>query len=724
MNPIVMILLLLSGFGAFGWSACRRWKLLRIGAPAARFDRIGERLAATWRFAFAQKRMHRYRWAGLAHQFIFLGFVVLLLRSLILFARGFISDPHFGYWLFDAGTTLGNLYALLKDVFAVLVIFGVLVFFYYRVVKRLPRMTLSGEGLVILGIIFVMMVADIAYDGATLALQHSAVSIQLSATPPSPPSQGGAGGDHSSRITHDSSLSLWEPAGSVAAMILDGLSPGALHAVRHLGYWTHVSLVLIFLNLLPYSKHFHIITAVPNVFLQNLDPPGRLEPIRDLEGKVERGETLGVARIEQFTWKGLLDTYTCTECGRCSDNCPATRTGKMLSPKHFMLDLRDHLYSRQEEFLAASRTPHASGGPESSHASTVPAQIDLVGAIINPEVIWACTTCRACEEECPVFISYVDKFIDLRRHLVQEKGEFPGDLQSAFRGMENAGNPWGLSAEDRLAWAKGIDVPLLADKADAEYLFWVGCAPAYDERARKIARATAQLLNRAGVSYAVLGPEETCNGDPARRAGNEFLFQMLAQSNCETLNARNVKKIVTVCPHCFNTLANEYPDFGGKFEVIHHSQLLARLVREGRLNPRGRVQAKVVYHDACYLGRYNGVYDDPRAMLRSIPGVELVEAADSRDRGMCCGAGGAQMFKEEEKGLVRVNIRRTEQLLEALEAPNRPNSETAKPDGRTIASACPFCMRMLTDALGQKDRDDVKQLDIAEVLLCSVATGN
>ena len=380
---------------------------------------------------------------------------------------------------------------------------------------------------------------------------------------------------------------------------------------------------------------------------------------------------------------------------------PANRTGKELSPKQATVDLRDFLYKHESALIASKGKKDGNGEP-------APHQTDLVGEVIELDVVWACTTCRACEVECPVFISYVDRFVDLRRYLVQEKGEFPHDLQVAFRGLEGAGNPWNLPAEDRLAWAEGIDVPLISDKPDAEYLWWVGCAPSYDDRAKKVSRAMAQLLNRAGVSYAVLGPEETCNGDPARRAGNEFLFQILAQANVEVLSGYGVKKIITVCPHCYNTLKHEYPDFGGHYEVIHHGDLLARMVREGRLQPKNRVDARVVFHDSCYLGRYNDIYEPPRDVLRAVPGVQLVEAGDDcRDRGMCCGAGGAQMFKEEEKGDKRILILRTEQLLDA-----QPN---------TIASACPFCMRMLSDGLGLKDReDDVRQLDIAEILWQSV----
>lgn len=666
-----MSLVLLLGFGIFAWSASRRWRLMTVGGGPNRFDQVGKRLAGTFRYAFAQEKMRRYPLAGAAHMLIFSGFCVLLLRSLILWGRGF--DSQFNLWFLGVGQPLGNVYSLLKDVFAVLVILGTLVFVYYRVIKKLGRMTMSTEALVILAIILTMMVSDILYDAADI-LRHSSTAESQSAA----------------------HFNIWEPAGSVVASVLSpmGFSDGILNVIRHAGFWTHAVLVLVFLNILPYSKHFHIITAIPNVYLRDIDPPGRLAPIEDLEGKVEREETLGVARIDQLGWKAALDLYTCTECGRCTDFCPAANTGKILSPKQFTVDLRNNLYERQTEFLTKDKSEHE--------------PIDLVGPVINPDVLWACTTCRACEQECPVMISYVDKFVDLRRYLVQEKGEFPQDLATAFRGLENSGNPWGLPAQQRTEWMEGLEVPRLDDNPGAEWLLWVGCGPAFDEKARKTARAVAQLLTHAGVDYAVLGGEESCTGDPARRAGNEFLFQILAQSNVEVLTAHNVRKIIAICPHCFNSFKNEYPDFDGHYEVVHHTDLLAKLIRDGLLKPTKAIDSNVVYHDSCYLGRYNEIYDAPREVLKSIPGLTVLEPKETRDRGMCCGAGGAQFFKEEEEGTERVNVARTRQLTET--------------GADAIASACPFCMRMLTDGLAAQDNEKVSQQDIAELLLESVGS--
>ena len=706
MNPIVMTILLLAGWGAFAYSAVRRWRLLMIGAPAPRFDRPGERLARMWKYAILQVRMRRYPLAGVAHMLIFLGFAVLLPRTLVLWGRGF--DPAFDLWILGTDHAFGKIYAFLKDVFAVLVICGTFVFFYFRLVKRLPRLTHSGEGLLILGIIITMMIADIIYDGAALARA-------------------------------DSPFILYEPAGSLAAQALQVLPDGTLAFLSQAGFWTHSTLVLIFLNLLPYSKHFHIITGVPNVYLQSLEPVGRLPNIVDIDGKLEREETLGIRRISQFSWKSILDFYTCTECGRCSDHCPATKTGKKLSPKHFTLDLRDFLYKNEKALVSAKTNGHGGaalgdatqseaptvagadhpvsgfdqgpdtiGGPQGEFGATGNGKADpfrdLVDGVIDPEVLWACTSCRACEQECPVFITYVDKIVDMRRYLVQERGEFPPQLQSAFRGLETNANPWNFAAADRGHWSEGMDIKLLAENPDVPVLFWVGCMPSFDERAKKITQATARLMQQAGVDFAILGAEEQCTGDPARRAGNEYLFQMFAKANVEVLNNYGVDKkiVVTTCPHCFNTLLNEYPNFGGRLNVVHHTTFLSGLLAEGKLKPARKLDRKVVFHDSCYLGRYNEVYEAPRQALRSI-GLTVLEPAATRDRGMCCGAGGAQMFKEEEHGTERVNIARTEQLLET------------QPDA--VASACPFCMRMLTDGLASKSRENLPQLDISELLL-------
>jgi Fe-S oxidoreductase len=801
MNPTMMLTLLVSAWAAFAWSANRRWQLLKVGRSENRLDNIGRRLKMLYEYALVQKKMNYYPLAGTAHKLIFLGFSVLLLRSLILWGRGF--DPAFNFGIFGQnpvnvpllGTVpLGLIYEFLKDVFATLVLLGTAVFLYYRLIRPQKRMSLHPEGLLILAIISTMMVADMLYDGASIVLHHGYRSFGCD-NPSSDLAE--ACGQARTVLAHlpqpssggeEVAYAFWpSPAGSLVALLLKGTGLKELVFLAHAGFWTHSALVLIFLNLLPHSKHFHIITSLPNAFTADITPPGRMRPMAETGEKLMEAvgaasektdpleDPVGVARIEHFTWKAILDFYTCTECGRCSDHCPAHRTGKVLSPKHFTLDLRDHLYGREVEFLYRPGGPagnqrdgqahadhgaghggnghatnghahgvghdHAHGGGNgqgASHAhdthghgghgdddhdghghhepvypenpnplpevASVP--IDLVPNVIHPDVLWACTTCRACEEQCPVMISYVDKITDMRRNLVLIKGEFPAELQKPFQGMEVNGNPWNLARVDRAGWADGLSIPLMSEHPKAPVLFWVGCAASYDDRAKKIARATAKLMKAAGVEFAILGQEETCTGDPARRAGNEYLFMALAEQNVATLNGYKeqggARTIVTSCPHCFNTLLNEYPDLGGKFEVVHHSDFLLGLVMEKKLHPRKKVESKVVFHDSCYLGRYNDVYDPPREILRRIPGVTLVEASMSRSTGLCCGAGGAQMWMEEQNK-DRMNVRRTLQLVET--------------EAKVIASGCPFCMTMLTDGLkSQSLEEEIRQLDVAEML--------
>jgi Fe-S oxidoreductase len=792
-----MLTLIFAALAMFAWSASRRWQLLQVGRPAARMDNVAVRLKGTWRYAFRQEKMDYYNPAGWAHKLIFIGFVVLLLNTIMLWGRGFYAP--FNLWVFGPSQPLGAAYDFAKDMTASGVVVGTLVFFYYRLVARPRRMALSGEGLLIIAIIFTMMIADMVYNGAALVLSSQKQGLCDAATRVATAKQCAAiaaivapfGVEH-----FDGAWSPWPaPAGSAFAALLHGASPGALVFFARAGFWTHSALVLLFLNLLPHSKHFHVITAIPNVFTRSLRPAGRLEPMAENAEKLmetvgaaaEAADPLalpvGVARIDHFSWKSILDFYTCTECGRCSDNCPAHRTGKILSPKHLTLALRDHLYGREVEVTRSDRKKDEPLAP-----------VNLVADVIHPDVLWACTTCRACEEQCPVLISYVDKIVDMRRNLVMVKGEFPHELGKPFQGMEVNGNPWNLSRMDRSAWSDGLGVPTMSDKPTAPVLFWVGCAASYDDRAKKIARATAKLLKQAGVDFAILGQEESCTGDPARRAGNEFLFAMLAEGNAATLNGYRAQggatTVVTTCPHCFNTLRNEYPDFGVTLEVVHHSDYLLGLLAEGKLEPKNPVRGRVVYHDSCYLGRYNGVYDPPREILRRIPGVELVEPEYwTKQRGLCCGAGGAQMWMEEQNH-DRVNVKRTLQLIDALgtarsksadpnenlgtarsksadpnenlgtarsksadpnenpgtarstsadpnENPGTARSTSADPnappsaggDGapshaaeeapaeKTIASACPFCMTMLTDGIKSKSLEDsIKQLDVAELL--------
>jgi Fe-S oxidoreductase len=695
MNPLLMAALLLGLWGLFAFSAVRRWNLLRTGAPTwePRTDRLPERIRAVITFALMQKKMPNYALAAFGHYLIFVGFAVLLLRTLVLWGRGF--DPTFNLFFLGPDALAGIAYGFIKDVLALLVIAGASIFVYLRAVRREKRMTLSGEGLLILGIIISMMLADLSYDGAALVLNERALAECQAATGPHCAAVAELIAPLGTGSRELGARALSEPGATLFGFLFSGAGTGALVWIARLGFWTHSTLVLVFLNILPYSKHFHIITAVPNVFFGDLTPRGRLRPIAEnteaLMAKVEKATEaedlsaarIGYMRLPHFSWKDNLDFYTCTECGRCSDNCPAFLTGKLLSPKQLILDLRNELYAR------SSPTK------------------DLVPEPIKPEVLWACTTCRACEEQCPVNITHVDKIVQMRRHLVTIKGEFPAELNKPFEGMEGNGNPWNLARMDRTNWTEGLEVRHMKDKPNAPVLFWVGCAASYDDRAKKIARATAKLFTQAGVDFAILGDEETCTGDPARRAGNEYLFSMLAETNAATLNGYKeqggIRQIVTTCPHCFNTLAREYPDFGAKFEVVHHTDFLLGLIAQKKLVPKQGVSGRVAYHDSCYLGRYNDGYASPRAVLESIPGVELVEVEHfNKKKGLCCGAGGAQMWMEEQNK-DRVNVKRTLQLLDT--------------GAKTIASACPFCMTMITDGVkAQSKEEEVRNLDISELL--------
>jgi len=699
MNPPMMLGALAIFLGLFAWSATRRFQLLLSvrGKPREIIGADGDDLVCRVRamlvYALGQKKMPNYRAAGIAHIFIFSGFAVLLLRTLLLWGRGFDASFDF-FGLLAHGTFLGDAYSVVKDVFATLVVLGASVFVYYRTIKRERRMTLGSEGLLILFIIITMMLADILYDAASILQQDAALGVRTHFIPV-------------------------EPLGSTLAIVLQSfkLSQPVVTVLQHFGFWWHSLFVLIFLNILPYSKHFHIITSFPNAFAAPQAPRGQLPMIDDLEGRIEREEAIGIARIEDISKKSVLDAYTCTECGRCSDNCPATRTGKLLSPKHLMISLRDHLYASEPRLVHSATSPAKSvtpgtvelgyNAPKGAYFNTGEA-VDIVPHVMHQDVIWACTTCRACEEQCPVLISFVDKIVDLRRDQVINKTAFPEELQKPFSALEVNANPWNLPAEDRAEWCQGLEIPFLAERPAAPVLYWVGCAASYDDRAKKIARATARLLQKAGVDFAILGSEERCTGDPARRGGHEYLFQLLAQSNVETLNGYEAhkKKIITACPHCFNTLFNEYPQFGGQFDVIHHSEYLLQLVREGKLEPTGRMENRIVYHDSCYLGRYNDVYDAPRDVLRAIPGVELLEVPYwTRNKGLCCGAGGAQMWMEEQNK-DRVNNKRALQLIDT--------------GADTVASGCPFCSTMLGDGLKAQQAEQIAQLDIAEVLERSV----
>jgi Fe-S oxidoreductase/nitrate reductase gamma subunit len=495
----------------------------------------------------------------------------------------------------------------------------------------------------------------------------------------------------------------WSFIGYPIATLIDGSS--SLHGAHQIWWLAHVGAFMVFLIMLPITMMRHMFTSPLNMYLRDRErPKGAMRPMPNLmETELE---SFGAATIEDFTWKQLMDTDACTMCGRCTSVCPAHATGKPLDPREIVLKVG--------EVMAASGTPEVS--PPISLSGEITINSNSVFDRVSAEEVWACTSCKACDEICPVNIEILDKILDMRRHLTLMESNFPTELGAAFRGMENSGNPWGMSQADRAAWTAKVDddIPIVdgSEAFDHEFLYWVGCAGSFDDKNQKVTQAMAKLLKRADIDFAILGPSENCTGDPARRSGNEYIFQMLAMQNVETLNGMGVKKIITQCPHCFNTLMNEYPQLGGHYEVVHHSQFLEWLIDQGKLDLRdAKLEERVVYHDSCYLGRHNDVYLAPRNVIGSLAGIEVVEASANGTKGMCCGAGGARMWMEETIG-TKVNDARSEQLVET--------------GASRIATACPFCYIMIDDGvkgLG-KEEDEVKVADIAMHLVEALEKGD
>jgi Fe-S oxidoreductase len=686
---------------AFAVAGRRLWWLYRLGRagqPAPeRIEAVREHPARDAQTelteVLGQRKLLKWSVPGIAHFMTFWGFIILILTIIEaygdLFSRRF-AIPGIGHW-----AAIG----FLEDLLAVAVLAGIVTFAAIRVrtdPKREGRSSrFAGShtraAWLVLALIFLVI--------ATLLLSRGA-QINTAVFP----------------YAHDAFAS------QIVGHWLHPLGLTANKALETTFLLAQLAVVLGFLVVVTYSKHLHIALAPVNVlFSRRPDGLRALQPMRsggkvlDFEEADPDTDIFGRGKIEDFTWKGMLDMATCTECGRCQSQCPAWATGKPLSPKMLILDLRDHAFAKAP-YLLASSDEEREKLPESVKAE---AERPLVGdsaanGVIDPDVIWSCTNCGACVEECPVDIEHIDHIGDLRRHQVLIESAFPTEAASMLKNLENKGDPWGMGEARRLEWAEGLDfeVPVVDGRIgeDVEYLFWVGCAGALEDRARKTTRAIAELLHTAGVSFAVLGPAETCTGDPARRIGNEFVYSMLAQQNIETLNEAGARTIVASCPHCFNALANEYPQLGGNYEVIHHTQLLARLVSQGRLTPVSPVAEKITYHDPCFLGRHNRIFTAPREIMEQVPGVQAQEMHRCKERGFCCGAGGARMWMEERIGK-RIN---TERIEEAL---------GTNPD--TISTGCPYCLVMLGDAISAKKssgeaKESLEVVDVAQLLVRSV----
>ncbi len=691
----LFVLVALLAFGFFFYNAQRLISYLLIGRPEDRTDHPATRLRNLFTIGIAQSKILRDPVAGAMHAAVFWGFLVLTAGTIEIFIQGVF--PAFSYAFLPA--PLYALYVVSQEVFAFAVLGAVAWLFYRRLVIR-PR-RLQGDhleqmdALIILSLIAALMITLFFVNAFAIVSASPAAQLTGAANPLRVVSRG-------------------------LAAVLATVPPTTADQWHTIMWWAHVLLVLGFLNYLPYSKHLHVITSLPNTYLSNTSGPGPSGHgvMRPMDLEAEGVEQFGAADVEHLTWKNLLDGYSCTECGRCTAACPANITGKALSPRKIVMNVRERLLEKAPllvgdvDELAHPALVHGEGQAAATETPDAILENRLLDHYITEEELWACTSCRACVQECPVSIDQLDVIMELRRDLVLMESRFPPEIQPVFQSLERNGSPWAFSPADRADWARGLDIPTMAECVAAgrrpEVLFWVGCMGSFDDRAKKITVAFARIMQAAGIDFAILGQEESCNGDPARRLGNEYLYQTLAKGMVERLNDYGVTTVVTICPHCFHQIGNEYPQLGGHYDVIHHSAYIERLLSEGRvpLADDGGAHQTVVYHDSCYLGRYNDVYDQPReAIRRALRVVTLVEPPRSRDRGLCCGAGGGRMWMEERTGK-RINAERTEELLST--------------GAEVIASACPFCMTMLSDGVAAASAP-VPVYDIAEVVASRLA---
>lgn len=637
---VLVLLLFLSDHFAL-WS---------MGKGDNRFDKLGKRMWSLILYAFGHWRIIKHPYPGIMHVFIFFGFLVLFIGSLV------ATPADFGLQYFEG--SFYRWFSLITDVFGILLIVGTLMAFYRRYVMKPDRLDSMLDDVVTLCLLLAVSITGFLVEGFRMAVLE---------------------------LPGHSDWAIWSPAGFLVAKASFGLGEQVNLALHVAFWWLHLLLTLALVVYVGVSKLSHVLLAPVNIFFRSFRPKGALKPIPDLE----TAETYGASSIGDFTWKQLLDADACTRCGRCQDACPAYASGKPLSPKKLIQDIKTVLFEQGSPVLGFSAwKPKNSGGA-------------LIGDGVSEEEIWSCTTCGACQEQCPIYVEHIDKIVEMRRNLVLMESRFPDTAMGALKSMETRGHPWRGTLHSRTEWASGLDVKELSDDVQAEILYWVGCTAALEDRNMKVAAAIARILKAAGVDFGVLGAEERCCGDPARRIGNEYLFQIMAQQNIETLKQRNVTKIITSCPHCFNTLKNEYPELGGSFEVVHHTQFISELLKNGRLKLSRSLDLKATYHDSCYLGRHNGIYQAPRRVLDAIPGIKTVEMKRSRQNGFCCGGGGGRLWMEETG--TRISHLRLDDVLGVKAG--------------VVGTACPYCIQMFEDAIKAKGvEESVKAWDLAELV--------
>lgn len=643
------IFLVLMILVVFCWGVYRRARMWRIGKAADRSDHMWRRIKSLFVDGIAHRRVLQELYPGTLHLMIFLGFMVPFVVIILT------------QFMFTLPQGIAKPISLVLDIVAVLAVLCLLLILYRRYVSRPSRLDNRPDDLVALILILCILLTGLILE-----------SLRLSVI----------GGD----------VRAWAPVGHILAVLLNsvGFATQTKSLLAMIVFRIHFFLVLGTIAYIPYSKLFHVISSPMNMVFRSFEPKGILSHL-DLED--EEAESFGVSKIEEFTWKHLMDLDACTRCGRCQDHCPAHLTEKPLSPKRFIVDLKEHLHRRAPQIL---ETRGKIDDPEEA--------APLTGTIIEEDVLWACTSCRSCMDHCPVFIEHVDKIVDMRRYQVLMESQFPEELTTAFRGLEKNSNPWGLGHDARVDWVKELDVPVMSENTGEEfdYLFFVGCIRSFDDRNKKVSVSMVRILKHLGIKFAILGMEEGCCGDPARRVGNEYLYQILAQTNIETFNRYNIKRILTTCPHCFNTLKNEYSQLGFQADIVHHAQFLQELIKKARLKLDHSLAKRLTYHDPCYLGRYSGIYEPPREILKSIPALDVREMKRSRNDSLCCGGGGGWMWMDEKIGK-RINIERLEDAL--------------KTEPEWIATACPFCVTMFDDAIKDKSLEDsLKIWDLAELV--------